>query len=303
MMEKIKTIFSILIIVICLPYLVTFVVQGDMLQKTEQEDTEESSEDEDTGHLVLILANEMPATYEKEALKAQAVIARTNLSYAREHDEPEPDALSSEDMRKQLGAEEYQKRYELMKSCVEETAGEIITYHKKAVQIPYHFVSAGKTRDASELEQDGEFPYLQLASSVHDLRSEHFLKIDFYTAKQFCTKIKSAYPDLDIEDEKIDSGDFLDKIIKVTKRDSAAYVLEAELAGTKITGDDFRTIFSLHSTCFSIKEVDGKVRIVTKGYGQGYGMSQYGANEMAKEGSTYQEILKHYYHDIKIRRQ
>lgn len=303
MMEKIKTMLSIIIIVICLPYLVTFVVQGDILHEAEQEDTDESSEDEDTGHLVLLLANEMPVTYEKEALKAQAVIARTNLLYAKEHDEPEPDALSSEDMRKQLGAEEYQKRYEMLKSCVEETAGEVILYHKKAVQLPYHFVSAGKTRDASELEQNEEFPYLKLASSVQDLRSENFLKIEFYTAKQFFTKIRSAYPDIDLKEEDMESIDSLDKYVKVTKRDSAAYVLETEVAGKKITGEDFRTIFSLHSTCFSMKEVDGKIRIVTKGYGQGYGMSQYGANEMAKEGSTYQDILKHYYHDIKIRTQ
>lgn len=300
MMEKIKTLLSIIIIVICLPYLVTFVVQGDILHEKMQEDTDKSSEDEDTGHLVLILANEMPVTYEKEALKAQSVIVRTNLLYAREHDEPEPDAISSEDMRKQLGAEDYQKRYELMKSCVEETAGEVITYHKNVVQLPYHFVSAGKTRDASEIEQEEKFPYLKSVSSVPDLRSEQFLKIEFFSAKQFFNKIKSAYPELEMDDDKMNQ---FDKMVKITKRDNAAYVLETELAGKKITGDDFRTIFSLHSTCFSIKEVDGKVRIVTKGYGQGYGMSQYGANEMAKEGSTYEDILKHYYHGIKIQKQ
>ena len=78
MIERIKTLLSLIIIIICLPYLVTFVVQGDFLGDMQDEETEEDKVDENTDELVLMLANEMPLTYEKEALKAQAVIARTN---------------------------------------------------------------------------------------------------------------------------------------------------------------------------------------------------------------------------------
>ncbi len=63
---------------------------------------------------------------------------------------------------------------------------------------------------------------------------------------------------------------------------------------------EFKNIFALNSTCFSVKEVDGQVRIVTKGYGQGYGMSQFGANEMAKEGSDYKQILEYYYDGVQL---
>lgn len=294
MMEKIKTLLSLIIIIICLPYLVTFVVQGDFFNDSDQEEEAGKIADEDTERMILILAAEMPAAYEEEALKAQAVIARTNLAYALENDQAEPEGISRDDLREQLGAEEYQKRYEKLKSCIEKTAGEVVTCREKIVYLPYHFVSAGKTRELSDEEQEESMPYLKSVSSPYDLRSEHFLKIEFFSKKQYRNKLRAAYPDLEFPEED------LEKMSSVVKRDNASYVLNVSLPGKKISGEEFRRVFSLNSTCFSIKEVDGQVRIVTKGYGQGYGMSQYGANEMAKEGSSYREILEYYYRGIDL---
>ena len=95
----------------------------------------------------------------------------------------------------------------------------------------------------------------------------------------------------------------MSKIAEVTKRDSASYVLVVQLPGKAVSGDDFEHALSLNSPCFSIKNVDGQVRIVTKGYGAGYGMSQFGANEMAKEEASYQAILNYYYDGTEIDRQ
>lgn len=294
MMERIKTLLSLIIIIICLPYLVTFAVQGDFLNNPEQEEDAGGTLDEDTERLILMLAGEIPVTYEKEALKAQAVIARTNLTYARENDQAEPESISREDMRERFGAERFQKCYELLKSSVEETAGEVITCEGKAIQLPYHFVSAGKTRDPSEVSEKETMPYLKAVSSAHDLRSERFLKIEFFSKNQFRNKLRSAYPEIKFPEDGIE------EMASVKKRDSSSYVLVVELPGLKISGEEFRDVFSLNSTCFSIKEVDGQVRIVTKGYGQGYGMSQFGANEMAKSGSNYQEILEYYYSGVTV---
>lgn len=298
MMEKLKTILSLIIIIICLPYLVTFVVQGDFLNSNKEEKSSKSvkeEKEEDTAQLISILANEMPVTFEKEALKAQAVIARTNLTYAKERDQAEPEGISNEDMRQTLGAEEYQKRFEMLKSCIEETAGEVLTYKGKVVQLPYHFVSAGQTRES--LKQDGKakMPYLKSVSSIQDLKSERFLKIEFFSVKQFQNKIKAAFSEIEFEDTQD-----LEKIAEVTKRDGASYVLAVQLPGKVVSGDEFEHALSLNSPCFSIKNVDGQVRIVTKGYGAGYGMSQFGANEMAKEGASYQAILNYYYDAIEI---
>lgn len=294
MMERIKTLLSLIIIIVCLPYLVTFVVQGDFLNDSEKEEAAENHSNEDTERLILTLVNEMPATYEKEALKAQAVIARTNLAYAQENDQTEPERISREEMRERFGGKDYQKYYELLKSCVEETAGETVTYKDKTVQLPYHYVSAGMTRKRADTDEKNTMPYLKAVSSMYDLSSERFLKIEFFTKKQFRNKLRAAYPDLEFPEDSVE------KMASVAKRDDSSYVLVVELPEQKISGEDFRNVFSLNSTCFSIKEVDGQVRIVTKGYGQGYGMSQYGANEMAKEGSDYKQILEYYYSGIDI---
>lgn len=294
MMERIKTLLSLMIIIICLPYLVTFVVQGDFLNNSEQDEISENNSDEDTEQLLLLLVNEMPVNYEKEALKAQAVIARTNLAYAREKDQAEPKRMTREEMLEFFGGKNYQKYYELLKSCVEETAGEVVTYENKTVQLPYHVVSAGMTRESPNAGKKDTMPYIKAVTSMYDLSCERFLKIEFYTKKQFRNKLRSAYPELSFPEDEVE------KMAAVEKRDSSSYVLTVKLPGQNISGEDFKKVFSLNSTCFSIKEVDGQVRIVTKGYGQGYGMSQYGANEMAKEGSSYQEILEYYYSGIKI---
>ncbi len=286
-----------MIILICLPYLVTFVIQGDFLNERAREgapDGSDGSLSEGTAQLIAILANEMPVTYEKEALKAQAVIARTNLAYADENDQPEPTGLSKEDMRDLLGAQNFQKKYELLKSCADETADEVVTYKGSVVQLPYHFVSAGSTRNLSEIGQDKSMPYLKAVPSVYDLRCENYLKIEFLSKKQFLNKLKAAYPKLDFPEKDVE------KMAQIKERDSSSYVLTVELPGQKISGEDFKNIFLLNSTCFSVKEVDGQVRLITKGYGQGYGMSQYGANEMAKEGMNYKEILSYYYDGIQI---
>lgn len=291
MIEKIKTALSLIVIIICLPYLITFVVQGDFLNAPVREEAAETI-DEDTELIILTTANEIPLQYEKEALKAQTVIARTNIAYAREHDEPEPEKISREDMREQLGAKDFQKYYELLLNCVQETAGETVTYEGDTVKLPYHYVSAGRTRDFTET--GGTMPYLKAADCANDLRSEKFLKIEFMDIRQFRNKLRAAFPDTEFPEEDVQ------KMAAVSKRDSSSYVISAEIPGKKISGEEFRSAFSLNSPCFSIKETDGKVRIITKGYGQGYGMSQYGANEMAKEGSSYTQILEYFYSGVRI---
>ena len=88
--------------------------------------------------------------------------------------------------------------------------------------------------------------------------------------------------------------------ISVGKRDSSEYALEVQIGETSISGEDFRNCLGLNSACFFLKEVEGEVRIVTKGLGHGLGLSQYGASEMAKEGAGYREILQYYYQNAEI---
>ena len=165
------------IIVICLPYFITVVVQGDFLNNDEKIEQNKDAE-ENTERLVLIVANEIPLNYEKEALKAQAVIARTNLVYAKKNGLTEPESVSKENLREILGTERYQKKYELIKECVEETKGKIVTYQGDEVYLPYHFVSAGFTRNAKKSDKK-EQPYLKSVQSAADYQSDYFLKTIF----------------------------------------------------------------------------------------------------------------------------
>lgn len=290
MFEKIKTIASILVIIVCLPYLITFILQGDFLNDVDG--TLAQTQEKDMDLLVRILAGQVPLNYEEEAIKAQAVIARTNLQYARKNNQPETEGIAEEELRK-LWAEDYQKNYQRLRSCVESTAGEVLKYKKKIIQLPYHAVSAGKTRDAEELGNK-KLKYLKSVTCSKDLKSEQFLRITWLKKKQYLNKLKQAYPDVDFSEKDVESA------AAVKERDSADYVITIELPDRTVSGEEFARAMSLPSACFSIKEIDGQVRIVTKGYGHGLGMSQFQANEMALEGKEYLEILNYFYDGVTI---
>ena len=290
MFEKIKTIASIVIIIICLPYLITFALQGDILN--HDGDASLQTTEQDTEQLVRILAAEIPLDYEEEAIKAQAVIARTNLQYARKHQEPEPEGIAEEELRKIWG-EAYQKNYQILKKCVEETASQVATYEKKIVQLPYHAVSAGKTREAGKSGAE-KWSYIKSTDCSEDVKSERFLRVSWLEKGQYLSKLKQAYPELKFSETDMEAN------AAVKKRDSADYVLTVKLPGKTVSGEEFVKALSLPSACFTVKEIDGQVRIVTKGYGHGFGMSQFAANELALEGKDYQEILKKFYKSIKI---
>lgn len=114
--------------------------------------------------------------------------------------------------------------------------------------------------------------------------------------KELADKLNQACPEAALTE------DGLAEQITVTKRDSSEYALEVAVGKQAMAGEDFRDCLGLNSSCFSIKEVEGKMRIVTKGMGHGIGLSQYGANEMAKAGSDYKEILKYYYKDVTVQK-
>ena len=167
-------------------------------------------------------------------------------------------------------------------------------YDGKPIHAAFHAVSAGKTRDAREALQREDEPYLAQADSAMDIPSPDFLKVVFMEKEEFYSKLKEACPELEAAPENI-----LESVV-VETRDSSGYATQVKIGEKTVAGEEFRGYLGLNSACFSLKEVENKVRIVTKGLGHGLGLSQYGANELAKEGKNYKEILKHYYKDISI---
>lgn len=308
MREKIKIVISCTLILVCLPYLITYFFQGEQTATVPK--SEESSK------IAGILASQVPVNVEEEALKAQAVIVRTQLAWCKEHEEEEPKSLSKKEMEQLWGQEKYYEFYEKMIRAAQETDGQVMTFDKKVINPSFHKVSAGTTRDGSQIYKDT--PYLLSVSSQQDVLADDYLNVQFFTKKEFKDRLATLLPsgaegsqneveesaeqadaeeeDGEDQDEEIEA--YL-KSIKI-KTDGAGYVTKIKAEGEEVDVDAFVKTFELPSSCFALKAMDGHIRIVTKGCGHGFGLSQYGANEMAKEKKNYDEILKYYFSGIKI---
>lgn len=309
MKEKIKTFFAICILILAVPYIVTLLFQGDETSpdsgKVQNFSKEKISEtlkmkEKDTDvekYLVGVMAKEISPDYHKEALKAQAVIARTALSAAGEDENnPLPESMSREEMMKLWGRENFEKNYSILEEAAKDTKGEILVYQEKPAHGAFHAVSAGKTRSAKDALQTEEEPYLASVDSKMDIPSLDYLKVVFMEKEEFLEKLREICPELKAGKENILES------VEIQSRDSADYAVKVKVGEKEITGEEFRNSLGLNSACFYIKEVENKVRIVTKGLGHGLGLSQYGANELAKEGKNYKEILQYYYKEIQIKR-
>lgn len=310
MKEKFKNIAAVSLIIILLPYVITVIftgkIDGGKLEKVNQDQPmivlETDGNTQKIGmeeYLVGVLASQVPVAYERETLKAQAVIGRTRIIKALgDREEIEAKELgqtyySLEKLEKLWGYENYTAYYELYKNAVRETDGKVAVYNGELSELPFHAVNAGKTRPGSEAFGNDSFPYLVSVDSSEDRDSENYLKIHTFSESEIIDCFKEKYPSLG----ELAEGEGLPEVVT---RDSADYVSQIKIGDITMTGEEFREGLNLNSSCFTIGETDGKVRIVTKGLGHGVGLSQYGANKMALNGKTYEEILTYYFPEIEI---
>lgn len=283
MREKIKTAASILIILILLPYVAVVFCTGE-LDGGQAEPAQVPLE----LCVAQILPMQIPVTYETEALKAQAVVIRTNLLRAameyygaadwqqaaasvRETDLAAMGfSVCTEGEAEKLWSYENRQRYaEKCRTAAEETAGQVLALAGELKDLPYHAVSAGKTREGGALGEG--YAYLTSADCEGDVESADYLQISYF-------------PDMELP--------------VIESRDSAGYVMSVRLGDETLTGEAFRFRYGLNSSCFTVEETDGGVRVVTRGLGHGFGMSLYTAGRMALAGDTYREILSYFYKNL-----
>lgn len=310
MKEKVKTFLSVCLLLGALPYIVTVLFQGKSSEdkisipfvneiESEGDNTKNTvptaaTEIDIESYLAGVVAKEISLTYEMEALKAQAVAARTNLLIALENEEELPPSLSQEELLSMWGHDGFSRNYQRITEAVTKTKGIVITYEGEKIYAAYHAVSAGHTRMAKDSFGYEQMPWLNGVKSAADIQSEDFLKVVFFEPEKIREKLVEAFPEAEIPE-----SDLLD-YLKIVKRDSQEYVLEVKLGEETITGEEFRELLGLNSACFYLADVEGDIRIVTKGLGHGLGMSQFGANEMAKKKKDFKEILNYYYKNIQI---
>lgn len=254
-------------------------------------------------YLIGVTAAEMPASYGLEALKAQAVAART---FTLKHMTGELKCKSGhtvctdhtccqayitvEGMRKNWG-ERFDAYYEKIRSAVEGTDAQVLTSGGKLVTALYHSSSGGRTENCEAVFAVA-LPYLVSVESAGEEDSPEFQSTVRYTKDEFIEKINSAFPDSSMSDPKKD--------VEVWQRTESGRVSLIRLGGTVVSGQQVRNALKLKSTNMEFTVDGDSVEISCLGFGHGVGMSQCGANAMAKEGADYEAILKHYYTGVEI---
>ena len=257
-------------------------------------------------YLVGVLRAEMPASFEVDALKAQAVAARTYTLYKilNGGTPVHPDAdtctdincckayMDSETAAALWGSEA--AAYEAkLRAAVTETDGECILYGGEPVLAVFHSSSAGMTMNSQDVWSSA-LPYLTSVSSPEtaDTVPNFHTKVSF-SASELRTLLRSAIPDAALD------GDPSTWFTGVSQLSNGT-VTSLYVGGVPVSGSDFRAMLSLRSACFTLSFVDDEVIFTVTGYGHGVGMSQYGANLLARSGLTYRDILKWYYTDTTV---
>ena len=304
MKEKFKLYGSILMLIIFVPYLLTVWVRGGFGEK--QADPVQTQIEE---QLPFVVAREISIDSESECLKTQTIIARTNLwkSYqetmeekVRSNEDAEWSVSDSglesytEEELKKLWGISYGSNMEKLRQAVDETSDKILVYEDFPIQAAYHYAANCKTRNASEVPGQEDYIWLQSVDSEDDMLVDGFLSVSYMEKQDFVNALTAIF-----QDEVLDVNQMPDAL-ELSKRDSAGYVTEVTYGTTVANGEAVRQALHLNSACFYLSELDGKIRIVTKGIGHGLGLSQYGANELAKQGKNYREILNYYYTDVSI---
>lgn len=266
MLQRIKKTFAILIIIVLLPYIVTIFINGRNVESNEEND---SSDELLKAHCIGVLAKEVSSDYEDEMLKAQAVLVRTTIY--KEVEQQGQDFLKQEGFGDAGDIDSIW--YKKLEKIWDETDGQVVMYGEKLALVPFHQVSNGKTRDGKEVLGSEEYPYLQIKECPMDVAAENQMESKFID-------VKGA---------------------KITSADSAGYVLEVTVGEEKVSGESFRNTYDLSSSCFELQEFEANTRVITKGVGHGLGLSQHTANEMAKEGQGYKEILQYFFVGTEVR--
>ena len=242
-----------------------------------------------------VVAGEMPVTFNIEALKAQAVASRTYALKKKElkNDYDVEDGtnnqvyITKEDMIRKWNTN-YNINYNIIKKAVEETKGEVILYENNLIDAMFFSTSNGYTENSEDVFSS-EKPYLVSVESSWDKEESPVFNSTAEVSKQeFLFNL--GLPDNDV----VQISDII-----YTKGNR---VKTLKINGKIFEGKEIRKIFNLKSSCFTIKEENDKITFNVIGYGHGVGMSQYGANAMAKKGYKYKDILKYYYKNCEIKK-
>lgn len=310
MKQKVCTLVILLLIILLIPCGITYLLSGKDSKSNGIRDSsirisvEENGVDKEYSldtYIMMAMAADIPATYELEALKAQATVIRTYVYVVAK--KKKTNSLTAEDIGLQYkaldvakaswgekNAEVYEKK--LLKA-IEDTDNMVITYNDDLIIPLFHPVSIGMTR-SSEQAIGEDIAYLVSVESKGDVQSPDYMKISTVPKETVLEQLKNAYPDCNISEDSL-----VDNII-IDKRDEDGYIKTIQIGEEVIMGDEFANLFGLNSTNFYIETYEDSIRFICKGKGHGLGLSQYGANFKALQGYKYDEILEYYFTQTQV---
>lgn len=255
-------------------------------------------------YIVGVIAAEVPATYDKEAIKANAVAAYTYAMRKKEYKEEHPDyaaeahkgahvctdyahckSYKSESEQRDSWGDKYDEYYAYVSECVREVYGKTLVYKGEPALTVFHSISAGKSASCADIWGNA-VPYLQSVDSSWDIEEKGYMTTATFSEEQ----VKKILSGVKLPTEA-------KEWLEVTERAESGYVKKVSAGDGSFTGGEIRKMFSLRSNCFEISynEEEKSFVFTVKGYGHGVGMSQSGSQAMALEGNDYKAILAHYY--------
>ena len=249
-------------------------------------------------YLIGVSAAEISPTYQIEAIKAQIIAAHTYALNRYGKTGPFPtnpnifQAYISKEQRQKKYKDNFEKYENILKNAVSSVANKIITYNNLPIKAVFHHMSAGKTENSNNV-WGSDIPYLVEADSSLETNLKNFNKTITININELYTKIKKDYPNTNISNTKQNQ-------VKILSKSESGYVQSIKIFNIELSGTKLRSILKLPSTNFDISIENDNVIFNCKGMGHGVGMSQCGANELANQGKSHEEILKHYYHGVSI---
>jgi len=257
-------------------------------------------------YLYGVVSSEMPVKYEMEALKAQAVVARTYTIYQITHSNGKHNNadicdnyaccqawISKEDRFAKWNELDAENNWKKIVNAVNSSQGKVITYNGDVIDAFFHSNSGGITETASNVWGGQNFPYLQSVETIGEEGYEQYSSEVELSKDELINKLKEKHPEIEINFDEADS-------IKILEFTESGRVKTIKIGNIKIAGTELRTCLELKSTNFSFEIKENSVVFFVKGYGHGVGMSQTGADSLAKQGLNYEDIIKHFYSNVEI---
>ena len=257
-------------------------------------------------YLLGVVSAEMPADFEEEALKAQAVVARTYTIYMIEHNKGKHENadicddssccqawISKGDRLSRWDEEKRDDNWKKIERAVYSTAGKVATYNGDVIDAFFHSNSGGKTEEVSNVWGGENLPYLQSVETSGEEAYSQYASEVVLGKSDFEDKIKQKYPDFVIDYNNTEC-------IKIIEYTQGNRIKTIKIGNLELSGVEVRSLIGLKSANFVVEISDDNIKFSVKGYGHGVGMSQTGADSMAKQGSNYEEIIQHYYTGVEV---